>query len=97
MNPIEQIRLPVNGDASFKAHELEKSMFLMEQSIQQTLRNVDVMTRYGKNQFFIILLGTDPEGAKKAAERIFEDYYKLNSDSVYTPSYFIAEMEESAG
>ena len=79
-----------------QTEELEKGMFYMEQSIRQTIRNVDVLTRYGRHQFLIIMIGTDPEGAKIAVDRIFRGYYKMNGSSAYTPSYFIAEMDGSA-
>ena len=41
--------------------ELEKAMFCMEQAIRQTIRNVDVLTQYSRQQFLIILVGADPE------------------------------------
>ena len=68
--------------------ELEKSMYSMEQSIMKTIRNVDVLTRYGEQQFLVILLGTDLEGAKIAVDRIFKNYYKMNGESAYVPSCF---------
>ena len=71
--------------------ELEKCMDCMEEAIRQTIRNVDVMTRYGTRQFLIILLGTDSAGAKIAVERIFKDYDGIRIGSAYTPSYFIEE------
>ena len=43
--------------------ELEKAMFCMEQAIRQTIRNVDMLTRYSRQQFLIILVGADPEKA----------------------------------
>ena len=76
--------------------ELEKSMFCMEQSIRQTIRNVDVMTRYSRQQFLIILLGTDDEGVRIAVNRIFRDYYKMNGGSAFSPAYSVANpLEES--
>jgi len=74
--------------------ELEKSMFCMEQAIRQTIRNVDVLTRYGRQQFLIILLGTDDEGVRIAANRIFRDYYKMNGGSAFVPSYSVANPAE---
>lgn len=68
--------------------ELERSMYSMERSILQTIRNVDVLTRYGEQQFLVILLGTDLEGAKIAIDRIFKNYAKINGESAYTPTCF---------
>ena len=73
--------------------ELEREMGFMERSIRQSIRNTDIMTRYGKQQFLIILLGTDSEGARITIDRVFRDYFKMNGSSVYMPTYFIAEMD----
>ncbi|MBR6230126.1 MAG: diguanylate cyclase [Eubacterium sp.] len=72
--------------------ELENAMYFMEQSILQTIRDVDIMTRYNRQQFLVILLGTDPEGVKKAADRIFRGYYKMKGNSEFSPSYSVADM-----
>ena len=76
---------------------LERSMFCMEQSIRQTIRNVDVLTRYSRQQFLVILLGTDSEGARIATDRIIKGYYKMNGGSEFTPTWSMADPEgESA-
>ena len=74
---------------------LEREMGFMERSIRQSIRNVDILTRYKKNQFLVILFGTGLAGARIAVDRIFRDYFKMNGSSVYMPSYFIAEMDAS--
>ena len=57
---------------------------------------MDILTRYKKQQFLIILFGTDLAGARIAVDRVFRDYFKMNGSSVYMPSYFIAEMDGNA-
>ena len=76
--------------------ELEREMSFMERSICRSIRNVDILTRYKKQQFLIILFGTDLTGARIAVDRVFRDYFKMNGSSVYMPSYFIAEMDGNA-
>jgi GGDEF domain-containing protein len=76
------------------AEELEISMYFMEQSIRQAVRGVDVVTRYSRQQFLIILLGTDDEGVKTAMDRIFRGYYKMNGSNAFTPSYSVADPIE---
>ena len=73
--------------------ELEKAMYYMEQSIQQTIRNVDVITRYSRHQFLIILLGSNSEGVQIAMDRIFRGYYKMNGGSSFVPAYAVAEVD----
>ena len=75
--------------------ELEKAMFYMEQAIRQTIRNVDVTTRYTGQQFLVILLGTDEEGVKIALDRILRGYYKMNGSGSFTPTYSVAELDEA--
>ena len=75
--------------------ELEISMYFMEQAIRQTVRGVDVVTRYSRHQFLIILLGTDDEGVRTAMERIFRGYYKMNGSNAFSPSYSVADPGES--
>lgn len=72
---------------------LEQDMYYMEQSIRQTIRNVDILTRYGLRQFLIILLGTEPEGAHLVVDRIFRGYYKMNGNSAHSPSHLIAVID----
>jgi diguanylate cyclase (GGDEF)-like protein len=38
--------------------------------IRKTIRNIDVASRYGGEEFAVILIGTDARGAKKMAERL---------------------------
>ena len=84
---------PVPGTVPH-AEELEISMYFMEQSIRQAVRGVDVVTRYSRQQFLIILLGTDDEGVKTAMDRIFRGYYKMNGSNAFTPSYSVADPIE---
>ena len=82
-----------NASGEAQLEELEKSMFCMEQAIRQAIRNVDVLTRYSRQQFLIILPGTDADGVRIAIDRIFRGYYKMNGGSAYTPSWSMAEPE----
>jgi putative nucleotidyltransferase with HDIG domain len=67
--------------------DLERSMFFMEQAIRQTIRDVDILTRYGEKSFLVILLGADQDGAKVATDRVFRGYYKMSGSGTYLPSY----------
>ena len=90
------ITLVPTGDDEPGGVELEKAMFYMEQSIRQTVRNVDVITRYSRRQFLVILLGADPEGVRIAVDRIFRGYYKMNGSGAFSPSYSVADVEGKA-
>ena len=68
--------------------ELEKSMYYLEHSIRRTIRDVDIVTRYSRQQFLVILLGSDEQGVKSAMERTFRGYYKMIGNSAFTPEYY---------
>ncbi len=84
------VTMEMTRDEAPILEELEKAMYYMEQSIRQTIRNVDVLTRYNQRQFLIILLGTNPEGVEIAMGRIFRGYYKMYGSGSFTPVYAVA-------
>ena len=75
------------------AAELERAMFNMELSIRQTIRDVDVLTRYNRNQFLVILLGADNDGIKIAIDRIFRGFFKIHGSGDLMPTYSVADFE----
>lgn len=77
------------GERDFLTEALEKAMNFMEQSIRQTIRNVDVMTRYSEQQFLIILVGADQGSVKMIIDRIFRGYYKMSGSGTFPPRYRI--------
>lgn len=94
-HPFKLIMISLETDANEPPlpEELEKAMYYMEQSIQQTIRNVDVLTRYSRQQFLIILLGSNTEGVQIAVDRIFRGYYKMCGSGAFSPSYAVAEVD----
>ena len=87
------ITLGDSGSTAAGAAELEKAMFNMELSIRQTIRDVDVLTRYNRNQFLVILLGADNDGVKTAIDRIFRGFFKINGSGDLMPTYSVADIE----
>ena len=93
-HPFElmMIMLDPGPDETPRSEDLERAMYFMEQAIRQTIRNVDIITRYNRQQFLVILLGTDLEGSKIAADRIFRSYYKMNGSGSFAPAYTVADL-----
>ena len=83
------IELEAPVGAAPQTEELEKAMFFMDQSIRQTIRNVDVVTRYSRRQYLIILVGTDNEGVSIVIDRVFRGYYKMSGSGIFSPRYLI--------
>ena len=83
------IELEPNDRGTPKTEEVDRAMYYMDQSIRQTIRNVDVVTRYSRRQFLIILVGTDNEGVSVVIDRVFRGYYKMSGSGLFTPRYLI--------
>lgn len=83
------IELEANDGEAFRAEELEKAMYYMDQSIRQTIRNVDVVTRYSRKQFLVILVGADDDGVKIIIDRVFRGYYKMGGSGAFSPMYSV--------
>lgn len=93
---LVMITLKVNAGAQPGPDEIDSAMYYMEQSIRQTIRNVDVFTKFNQQCFLVILIGADTEGVKSAADRIFRGYYKMIGSSAFSPTYSVAEINENA-
>ena len=93
---LVMITLRANAGEQPGPDELDSAMYYMEQSIRQTIRNVDVLTRYNQQCFLVILIGADSEGVKIAMDRIFRGYYKMIGSSAFSPSYSEYHGDDSA-
>jgi len=95
--PFKLVLITLTPAEGADAHidEQEKAMFYMEQAIRQTIRGVDVLTRYSNRQYLVILVGAKTEGVRGAVDRIFRGYFKMNGSGTFTPSYTVADPEEA--
>ena len=80
------------GDQS-RVEKLETAMFYMDRAIRISIRDVDIVTQFNRQQFLVILVGTEEAGVKTATDRIFKSYYRMNGSSAFSPSYTIVEAE----
>ncbi len=81
---------PIPGEEMHE-EELDRAMYYMEQSIMQAIRDVDIFTRFNRQQVLVILLGTDKSGVKSAVDRIFRGFFKMNGSGGFSPSYTVVE------
>ena len=81
------VELEAPDEKAPQTEEMERAMYFMEQSIRQTIRSVDVVTRYSRRQYLIILVGTDNEGVKIVIDRVFRGYYKMSGSGIFSPRY----------
>lgn len=93
--PFELVMITLDSDhgKDIRREDLDKAMYYMEQSIRQTIRDVDILTRYGNRHFLVILMGADAEGTKGAMDRIFRGYYKMNGNGAFRPSFEMPDRD----
>lgn len=57
---------------------LESARSCLENAIQKTIRRSDLYTRYGSDQFLVLLASTEKRGGVEAQTRILERYNEIN-------------------
>ena len=72
---------------------LKRAMFYMDRAIRISVRDVDIVTQYNRQQFLLIMLGTDLDGVKRAVDRVFKSYFRMNGSNAFSPSYTIVETK----
>ncbi|MBQ0041863.1 MAG: diguanylate cyclase [Lachnospiraceae bacterium] len=72
--------------------DIEKSMQYMGMAIKNTIRNVDICTRYSSMQYLIVLLEAGNSNVDDIMNRIFASFYKMNSDSDLIPRYEVSPL-----
>ena len=63
---------------------LEAARSSLESAIQKTIRCSDLYTRYGSDQFLVLLASTEQQGGEEARERIQERYCAINRNPQIT-------------
>lgn len=72
---------------------LEQSMHSLDMAVVESLRKVDVGTRYSSNQYIVILTDTDAENGYMVARRVTSNYYRLVDSDITTLSYDLETLE----
>ena len=80
-----------DSDSVVPEEERDSAMNVMEQSIKDTIRNVDIYTRYGANRFLLILVQASADSMEKLTDRIFTKFYKNYNTGLFEASYEMAE------
>ena len=78
----------------------EQAMSYLEEAIKITLRNVDVTTRFSKEQFLVILTNANISNVEMIMDRIKEEFYKKITEADMTLHYDVIDLfnlEEAAG
>ena len=71
---LVMLTLEATSDTPAHIEEIEQTLSHMEQAIQNTIRRVDICTRYSSMQYLIILFEPDEKTIPNIMERIFGQY-----------------------
>lgn len=93
---MQLIMLTVNSleKETMTIDEKEYAMSCMEKTIQSVLRTVDVSTRFGGEQFLVILMNVKQEEVNIITNRIFEQFFKVYDKGFVEVHYDVADLEE---
>lgn len=86
---------PFSSAAStFSPEALEDAMSCMNIAIRNSLRNVDVCTRFSSQQFLVILTNTNTDNISMIVNRIFEQFYRSYDNANVHVHYEAANLKE---
>lgn len=86
------ITLEENKGENLFIDEMENAMSSMEVAIRETIRNVDICTRYSSVQFLVILLEAGDANVDLIVNRIFNAFYKNYTERKVQPRYDVAVL-----
>ncbi|MBE5851583.1 MAG: diguanylate cyclase [Lachnospiraceae bacterium] len=89
---LVMITLEAVGADSFYVDERERAMTCMEKTIQESLRSVDVCTRYGSEQFVVILLNAGQEYIEMITNRIDKNFHQIYDKRNIRVSFNVADL-----
>lgn len=79
-----------NKESDLEQQQL--AMEMLESAIYHSLRKVDISTRYSSFQFMVVLVDADEQGIQIVAQRIQEEYEKLNYCGAFEIVYDFVEI-----
>ncbi len=88
------ITLEQKGEENSLSISLENAMFYMDRAIRISIRDVDIVTQYNRQQFLVIMLEADSSGVNTAVDRIFKSYFRMSGSNVFSPFYSIVGTGE---
>ena len=90
---LTMITLATEDNSPMQIEKIENAVNAMENAIKNTIRTVDVCTRYSNMQFLVILVGTTADEVPVVMNRIFEDFYKTYVDGKIKLTYSSSVLE----
>ena len=95
MHNMQLIMLTLGtGDVVFDTAQKEDVMSCLESAIKNSLRSVDVSTRFSSEEFLIVLLNAEENDVQTITNRVFEKFYKMYDGKGVQLSYDIANLSK---
>lgn len=91
---LVMVTVNANEEKSPSIETIEDAVNAIEGAIKNTIRTVDICTRYSNMQFLIILMGTKDNEVDMVVGRIFSDFYKVFTDNAVSLSYSKAKLKD---
>ena len=89
------VTLDAKSNSTMFIDEIEQGMKCMEMAIKNTIRNVDICTKYSSVQFLIVLLEAGDENIHVIINRIFALFYKMSQNPDLIPRYEVSTLSIS--
>lgn len=90
------VTLDARHNKTMYIDSIEQGMNCMEMAIKNTIRNVDVCTRYSSLQFLIVLLEAGQENVDAIMNRIFTSFHKMSPGTDLIPKYEVSTLFEKS-
>ena len=84
---LVMLTLEATSDTPAHIEEIEQTLSHMEQAIQNTIRRVDICTRYSSMQYLIILFEPIETEIPHIMDRIFMQYRQQCDNTDFRPTY----------
>ena len=84
---LVMVSINAENSTEITPEELDAAMEAFEISTKQTIREVDVCTRFAANKYLLILVGSGEENIKDIMERVINHYYKIQGRTNLEPLY----------
>lgn len=98
--PIQMIMITAQLHGTGKDEDVEKQNILMDamgHAISDSLRSVDITTRFSSAQHLVILVDASSDNVNMIINRIFQKFYKLYDGNGADITYDVAELEGNNG
>jgi len=87
------VTLDARHNQTMYIDSIEQGMKCMEMAIKNTIRNVDICTRYSSVQFLIVLLEAGDDNVDAIMNRIIASFYKMSSETNLIPRYEVRSLD----